>query len=66
MVCRRGWFALVGILAVGNAATAAPVARPFAAAPAAAVRAAAPVPAIDWAHLFDRLTVPLGIVPVID
>jgi hypothetical protein len=65
-MARRPWLALVVVLVAGSAATATPsVPRGVVATPAA-VRAAAQLPSIDLTHLFNRLTVPLGTVPVID
>lgn len=66
MATRHRWLALLALVTVGGGASAAPVVGPLAAVPAASVRAAAPVPAFDLTRLFDRMTVPLGVVPVID
>ena len=65
-MARRPWLALVGVLVAGSAATAAPSVPRAAVATPPAVRAAAQLPAVDLTHLFNRLTVPLGTVPVID
>ena len=64
-MARRPWLALVGVLVAGSAA-AAPSVPPMAVATPAAVRTAAKFPTIDLSGLFNRLTVPLGTVPVID
>ncbi|HEX4611132.1 MAG TPA: hypothetical protein VH092_23275 [Urbifossiella sp.] len=67
MAHRYRWLALVGILTAGEAATAAPVSPRVAVPTPAAVREAArPAPAVDFTRLFDRLTIPLGTVPVCD
>ena len=65
-MARRPWLALVGVLVAASAAPAAPSVPRGAVATPAAVRAAAQLPTIDLTHLFNRLTVPLGTVPVID
>ncbi len=64
-MARRSWLAVVGILVAGGAATAAPTVPPAALAAPVVVRVAR-LPTIDFTHLFNRLTVPLGTVPVID
>lgn len=57
--------ALVSVVATTSAATAVPTVPAVAVTVPTVVRAA-PVPTIDFTSLFNRLTVPLGTVPVRD
>lgn len=66
MTCRRAWLALVALFAAAHAGSAAPALPRVAAVRDAATRPAVVVPTVDLTDLFNRLTVPLGTVPVID
>jgi hypothetical protein len=66
MTCRRAWLALVTLFAAAHAASAAPALPRGSAVRDAATRPAAVLPTVDLTDLFNRLTVPLGTVPVID
>jgi len=64
-MARHLLLALLGLVAATSAATAAPTVPPVVVTIPTVVRAA-PVPTIDFTSLFNRLTVPLGTVPVRD
>ena len=62
---RRLSLAVFALVLATSAASASPVVPTAAAAISGVVRAT-PVPTLDLLHLFSRLTVPLGTVPVHD
>lgn len=64
-MARRLSLALLGLVAASSVATASPFVPTAAVAVSGVVRATA-VPVFDFTHLFNRLTVPLGTVPVRD
>lgn len=57
--------ALIGLVVASTAVTAAP-AVPSIAVAVRGVARPAPIPTLDFTHLFNRLTIPLGMVPVGD